>query len=444
MNDSNTHEVPKPQNAFEEFLLAEYNNISSAHFNTVSTISTFFRYYLLIVSIPISFLAVTATNIGTGKVKVFTQTIGPYIPWVSFLIACIGLCILAYVINLRLDAILYARTVNGIRKHFFNKSGLSFKEERRVRLLPRSIYKPSYFEGYFLPVVFAFSLFNSAYFGFGLCVLATRGVLFESDVWKATTIGAVTFFGANIWLYWWLAHKWSVSYLRSYILGVDIDGVLNLHREHFCDLLKEIQGKDLKPDQITNIPLRDYPNLGVTEVDELAIFNHPEYWCRMPACKEAITYLKRIKDDLNYEIQVFSYRPWPKLNKLPDEKKAKYEALWRKQGLFRLRKVKSVKKMTQDWLKEHSIPCDKLTVERKSILKLDPRSKQKDRFVSSMNRGFFIFVEDDLAKAKNLADICDMVFLIDQPYNQSQGPLPNNLKRVDSWRKIYEDVRSIF
>ena len=33
-----------------------------------------------------------------------------------------GVCILIYIINLRLDAILYARAVNSIRKYFYDNS----------------------------------------------------------------------------------------------------------------------------------------------------------------------------------------------------------------------------------------------------------------------------------------------------------------------------------
>jgi len=43
---------------FKEYLLSEYSNIAQAHFKTIDTISTFFRNYLVIVSIPISLIAV--------------------------------------------------------------------------------------------------------------------------------------------------------------------------------------------------------------------------------------------------------------------------------------------------------------------------------------------------------------------------------------------------
>ena len=40
-----------------EYLRGEYQNIAQAHFRTMEAISSFFRYYLLIMSAPIPVLA---------------------------------------------------------------------------------------------------------------------------------------------------------------------------------------------------------------------------------------------------------------------------------------------------------------------------------------------------------------------------------------------------
>jgi hypothetical protein len=44
------------------------------------------------------------------------------------------------------------------------------------------------------------------------------------------------------------------EYLRSSAIGVDIDGVLNKHREKFCEMLKAKLGKSIQPDQIKVLP----------------------------------------------------------------------------------------------------------------------------------------------------------------------------------------------
>ena len=81
-------------------------------------------------------------------------------------------------------------------------------------------------------------------------------------------------------------------------------------------------------------------------------------------------------------------------------------------------------------------------VEGGNIHTTDPRLLVRNRFVVSQRKRIRVFVEDDLSKARKLAHICDLVFLLDQPYNQcSEQELPNNVLRVRSWREIYEYVR---
>ena len=86
----------------------------------------------------------------------------------SILISFIGYLVLIYVINLRLDALLYARTINAIRKSFFDASGLELSKAFKGRTLPQSSSHPSYVEhSYFFPVIFCFAIFNTMYFYLG-------------------------------------------------------------------------------------------------------------------------------------------------------------------------------------------------------------------------------------------------------------------------------------
>ena len=43
-------------------MIAEYGNISQAHFNTVESISEFFKAYIAIVSLPISVAVIKAQH----------------------------------------------------------------------------------------------------------------------------------------------------------------------------------------------------------------------------------------------------------------------------------------------------------------------------------------------------------------------------------------------
>lgn len=44
----------KNNDQFSEFLLREYDNIANAFFNIKNSISLFFRYYILIASVPVT------------------------------------------------------------------------------------------------------------------------------------------------------------------------------------------------------------------------------------------------------------------------------------------------------------------------------------------------------------------------------------------------------
>jgi len=113
---------------------------------------------------------------------------------------------------------------------------------------------------------------------------------------------------------------------------------------------------------------------------------------------------------------------------------------WGLPGFIRARLILTT---TRKWLSLHGFVFDRLIVEKGNTDTPDPRFLTRNRFIISKSRNIRIFVEDDLAKAKRLADICEVVFLIDHPYNQLDGGgLPKNIRRVKSWQEIYQFFRS--
>lgn len=102
--------MPVEPNKFEDFLLSEYQNIAQAHFKSMETISIFFRHYLLIMSIPISAIAVIS-QITTGNRNATSIVLQYYSP-ISIVLVCIavvGFGVFCYIVNLRMDTVLYAR-----------------------------------------------------------------------------------------------------------------------------------------------------------------------------------------------------------------------------------------------------------------------------------------------------------------------------------------------
>jgi len=470
---------------FFEFLKAEYTNIAEAHFKTIESISTFFKHYLAIVSIPITVI-VLFFNIGNSQ-GTFVDSILS-LSWlfalVFLIIAMVGLFVLCYIINLRMDALLYARTINAIRKYFYDEANLDIAHKICMRVLPQSRYIPPYRERYyFWPVVCSFGLLDGlcALFGWSLLLISTN-LMSAGDLnlkilcdWRVFA-PSFLFFCMHLLLYCFLAHHRELGYLSSYIIGVDIDGVLNNHREHFCSLLRKHTRKKVAPDQITAIPVHECEGLGVTREDEKKVFNDPKYWIDMPAREHASDVLRRLRNSLSIKVFIFTHRPWPITVSLTNEEADKIKSDWKSEWQSFYKRVrgnkpwwtrlllwvkslhkdeplrvmrpklwfqKYIDRITKLWLEQHGFEYDKIMIEKASEDVADPQAHIRNRFFVSRTKQIRFFVEDDLIKAKKLAFICDIVFLIDHPYNQDVSGMPANVIRVKSWEDILKAMRRL-
>ena len=305
MKDVNLKYQSKDSETFQNFMMSEYNNISKAHFNTVNTISSFFRYYLLIVTVPISAVLVLSERSDENVFSFFNTILPSFACLGSFSIFFIGLCVSAYIINLRFDALLYARTVNEIRKYFYKISNLNWFEESRYRILPTITSRPPYIEWYyFYFVVLSLSFAN----GFYLCIFSySICSILKFPLNLGTIIALTMFFSASIstGLYLFIARYRERIYLKRQTIGIDIDGVLNNHRPHFCKLLNDIKQKEIQPETITRLPIHQCETLSikVDELDAHAVFNNPDYWIKMPVLDRCSDVIKELKNEFNYKIK---------------------------------------------------------------------------------------------------------------------------------------------
>jgi len=456
------------QDKFEDFLLKEYNNIAQAHFKSIETITSFFRYYLLIMSIPISAVAIISQIIlDKNQLANFISLYSVPITVVLLGISFIGFLVCLYVSSLRLDAILYARTVNGIRKYFYDVSPIDINLKTRIRVLPQSPQMPPYCEKWlFLPVVAVFGILNSLYLAAGCFFLFkffAAGFFPLLSIPLKCLICGLAFLFVHFGAYWIYSRHRELGYLRSNIIGIDIDGVLNRHREHFCKILKEKTSIDIDPEEIKVIPVHEDPGLHATREDEYVVFNEPKYWTDMPSMENAA---KRISSFLNVfrlKVYIFTYRAWPDM---PDKGK-----LLETKDLFfaSCRSMSKIKKIwarvfkayadpmvqiTKEWLKNNGIKYNKLIIEKGNDFSSDPRIVFRNRFYLARKKKIRFFVEDDLEKALKLSFICDVVFLISHPYNlpgadlseeqnKMRKELPSNIIRVKNWDEIYQCVRRL-
>lgn len=461
----------KMSDKFEDFQIEEYKNISNAHFETNKQIGVFFRYFLLIASAPALVFLWFGKDINLlnslikGNEEVSLRNI--FVGFFLLLISIIGLMSSFYLISLRLDSILYARTVNGIRKFFYNKKNL--KNEDQQRVLPKQTNIPKYFDIHtFGILILTVAIINSIYFALGSRVIAGVGNFFfpafldERFIYYnyslgETTIAFILFLLLHLAYYSIVSKYRRVSYMKSRIIGIDIDGVLNKHRTRFCEIhfdnLKKKFGDDvpvnkkLKPEEINIIPVSNIEGKDIDKNDEFDIFNNPEYWQKQVPIDENIgKIIKQLKNGYGYKINIHSYRPWP--DYLYGKLITRGNEFWRNTSLEKITKV---------WLKDYQIPFNKLFIEKH---KFDSSKRSytilgllfgisevnfKNRFYHTEKSPYRYFIEDDIDNAIKLSSTCEYVFLMDQPYNRfiSKNDLPINIVRVKDWLEIYARIKQL-
>lgn len=154
----------------DKFMLKEYERISEAHFNTSNQISSFFKYYLTLMSVPGLF--VIYINKDNAKVQyILSANAGnpsaPDLGWLCVFISIIGLFLTFYLTKLKFDHILYARTVNGIRKYYVYRN----VELKQYLVLPINVEKPSFVGFGFGSLILVNGIVNSSYIAVGLMLL---------------------------------------------------------------------------------------------------------------------------------------------------------------------------------------------------------------------------------------------------------------------------------
>ena len=214
------------------------------------------------------------------------------------------------------------------------------------------------------------------------------------------------------------------------------------------------------------MPVHECEDLRVTEQEERAVFNEPEYWTIMPINKNADKVLMKIKNALGYKVIIFTSRAWPDPKSRLKEKVINswmgYYPWWNIHRYYisnkfadilentmrwwfvpgPLDRYVAIRGITRNWLKNNQIPFDKLYVEKGNIYITEAGILDRNRFSISAKKKINIFVEDDLYKAIKLSRICELVFLIEHPYNKTDIILPNNLIKVEDWTQIYKYLRN--
>jgi len=489
---------------FDDFQLKEYERIVEAHFKTADAISSFFRYYLVIMALPATAAVLLSGHDEIQSIVHFPSALSEtLLGLVLLVVACIGYCLMLYLSNLRMDGLLYARTVNGIRKYFYDSSDAPIAKKQRMRILPQTPHTPTYLElRYFGPVVLAFLLLDTSYFVAGFLLVGYRTTEDFIDItgpfpWEILT-ASFLFSALHVVSYRSLAKHREHTYLQRASIGIDIDGVLNTHREHFCELLEAKTSKRVSPEAIKTLPVRDTAELQLTLCDEFTVFHDVHYWTEMPPITGAAAALRELRNSMNMKVYIFSYRPWPVpapdcpssahfdlerwhgelkhfrrdnplvTNKnrssdperscwLPRNPTERVRHWFRDVALdawrafyVRLPCAHLIDRITHIWLYKNSMQYDRLVIEKGHTHLSSQSARFINRFNMSTQHNICYFVEDDLEKAVKMAYICDVVFLIEHPYNSDSkiinhdfGQIPSNIVRVKSWDEIRREMRRL-
>lgn len=179
-----------------DYWKAEYNGIIQEHMNLWRIYTNAIRIYLVILALPFPIVSIFLQSIQWT----FPQPLPLEIRAIVLVIGLIGFLFLQVIIRYRLDVIMYARWLNGLRK------GLEAKypeigELMKTATLPQDPKIPSYFElswhtGFFL---FISGILNTGYLFIGIFKILALN--------RATIIFVLVSFTVHILAYLWQIHQ---------------------------------------------------------------------------------------------------------------------------------------------------------------------------------------------------------------------------------------------
>jgi hypothetical protein len=100
-----------------DFMMQEYAQIASAYFGLRDQINEWFKAYLALVGLPLTVLA-AALKLGEDQKSISLWQLPDVVSGLLVAVAFLGFFLAMSIISMRLEMILYARTINGIRRYF--------------------------------------------------------------------------------------------------------------------------------------------------------------------------------------------------------------------------------------------------------------------------------------------------------------------------------------
>jgi hypothetical protein len=127
-------------------MLKEYESIAAEHFDSQSGLRQQFRFYLIIVAVPLTVLGFAWNHpAGTPPVTEGLFSLPPFVSTVFIGIGFLGILLSLAMVHTAFDCVLYARTVNGVRNYFTNRAKEAGVDLEGYFVMPTNKHKPRYF-----------------------------------------------------------------------------------------------------------------------------------------------------------------------------------------------------------------------------------------------------------------------------------------------------------
>jgi len=408
----------------EDFMLEEYKQIANAYKDLHAQANELVRSYLTLVALPVTVLAVVIKILGSQNgnepngLSDATRIGVPIIILFMIALCLVGHSVFRALVANRIEALLYVRTVNCIRR-FFVEHTKDFDLRRYLVLPDYDLRTPPFNEGpsarYFwnvrmvqilnaiILIVTIWSIFCWAQRELNqYWPLVTPLVLFKLVdylvilKWLAPLAFGLIYFYIQAFMQDRILDKQEYAYKPKFgpykRIGVDLDGVLADLAEGVVRKANSEYGLGVSKEDITSHDIAQCLRMSHDQVksifasDDIFVDLNP-----VSGSKRAIKLLHK----KGWIIHVITDRFW-------------HENDW---------------SLSRAWLKSHAFHWNHLNLVRAS---------QKAEYASAHEIQYF--VEDNLDTARALGTVCEKVFLLDELYNK--GDIPDNVIRISNWKQI--------
>lgn len=124
-----------------DFMITEYDRISTAYFGLQNQVNEWFKSYLTVIGFPITVL-VAILRLVPSEEEITLTSLPNILAGLLLIIALLGLFITISIISMRMEMIMYARTINLVRRYF----AVNNEKLLDYLALPKTDTKPGFYE----------------------------------------------------------------------------------------------------------------------------------------------------------------------------------------------------------------------------------------------------------------------------------------------------------